>query len=147
MQQIDVLEYLISVSYTHLDVYKRQAYDSADKKVQETNSAQPRKLAQKTLTGEIKKFIDDFKPDAIIATHVFAANILSDLVLDGFYTGLTVGIITDFTVHPFWEDSEGIDYLVLPHKDLDIQMQRKEIPLEKALPVSYTHLDVYKRQI
>lgn len=129
----DVANGFYNMSINYFPTLYGAAYDSADKKVQETNSAQPRKLAQKTLTGEIKKFIDDFKPDAIIATHVFAANILSDLVLDGFYTGLTVGIITDFTVHPFWEDSEGIDYLVLPHKDLDIQMQRKEIPLEKAL--------------
>ena len=61
------------------------AYDSADKKIQGSGSAQPRKLAQKTLSGEIKKFIEEYKPDAIIATHVFAANILSDLVEAGFY--------------------------------------------------------------
>lgn len=109
------------------------SYDSADKKIQESNGAQPRKIAQKMLAVEIKKFIDEFQPDAIIATHVFAGNLLSDIVEDGFYDGLTVGIITDFTVHPFWEDSTGLDYLVTPHEDLEIQMQRKEIPLRKAL--------------
>ena len=66
----DVANGFYNMSINYFPTLYGAAYDSADKKVQETNSAQPRKLAQKTLTGEIKKFIDDFKPDAIIATHL-----------------------------------------------------------------------------
>jgi UDP-N-acetylglucosamine:LPS N-acetylglucosamine transferase len=51
----------------------------------------------------------------------------------GIITCKTYGIITDFTVHPFWE-STGIDYYVTPDALLNQQMSKKGITEEKILP-------------
>lgn len=108
-------------------------YDSADKKVKETNAFAPRRLGQKFLSMEIKKMIKEFKPDVCIATHSYAANMLNDYVQDGVFNGISVGIVTDFTLHPFWEDAGDLDYFVVPHIDLKPQLERKDLNTDNML--------------
>ena len=37
----------------------------------------------------------------------------------------TVGILTDFTFHPYWEDCTHNDYVVIPSSALRFQAHRK----------------------
>ena len=46
----------------------------------------------------------------------------------------TVGIVTDFTIHPYWEDSE-LDYYVIASEVLIIQGMKKGFPESKFLPI------------
>lgn len=84
------------------------------------------------LSKKIIKFIKDFKPDAIICTHVFSATFVSDIKKEGI-DALTFGIVTDYTLHPFWNET-NIDYYVLPNEYLTYQTVSKGIPEEKILP-------------
>lgn len=93
---------------------------------------------QKTLSGllssKLMKFINSYEPDAIICTHIFAAQVLSYMVRKGKVSCLTMGIITDFTVHPFWEET-NLDYYVTASRMLNLQLEKKGISKKKALPV------------
>lgn len=56
----------------------------------------------------------------------------------------TVGIVTDFTVHPFWEET-NLDYYVTASELLNYQMVKKGIPEEKILPFGIpVHPEIFK---
>ncbi|MCX7614610.1 MAG: glycosyltransferase [Clostridiales bacterium] len=60
-----------------------------------------------------ESFIENFDPDAIICTHVFAAQIINELKKRNKISTPVVGIITDYTIHPYWGSVSHIDYIVL----------------------------------
>lgn len=91
------------------------------------------KAFNKISLPKMKKFITDFAPDTIITTHPFAAIMLNPLIADKTLKDcLTVGIITDFTIHPFWEKT-NLDYYDTASVLLNYQMMKKNIPLNKVL--------------
>ena len=49
---------------------------------------------------------------------------------------MTVGIVTDFTIHPYWEDTH-LDYYVTPSEGLNIQALKKGIPRIKFCRSAY----------
>lgn len=82
---------------------------------------------------KLLKFVQDFKPDAIICTHVFAAAIATYFKRKCEVACPMYGIITDFTVHPFWEDVD-MDYYVTPSSLLNLQLEKRGLDSRKALP-------------
>jgi processive 1,2-diacylglycerol beta-glucosyltransferase len=47
---------------------------------------------------------------------------------------VTAGIVTDFTVHPMWEETSSIDFYVTANELLEFQMMRKGLDPAKILP-------------
>ncbi len=90
-------------------------------------------MAGKIISRQFYKFIAGKNPDVIIATHIFAANLVSKFKEKKESHALTFGVLTDFTVHPFWETAE-LDYYVTPTALLNNQLIKKGIPEEKILP-------------
>ena len=60
-----------------------------------------------------ESFIENFDPDAIICTHVFAAQIVNELKKRNKIVTPVIGIITDYTIHPYWGSVTHIDHIVL----------------------------------
>ncbi|MDD4688297.1 MAG: glycosyltransferase [Eubacteriales bacterium] len=88
-------------------------------------------VSNNILAIKLKRYIAEYDPDVIVCTHIFAAQAIAQI------KGLrakTVGVVTDFTIHPFWEDA-NLDYYVTAAKQLDYQMIRKGQPLNKILPI------------
>lgn len=110
-----------------------QFYRMAEKK-QSVDPSFMKNTLNKILSSKLMKFIKNYEPDAIICTHIFAAQIVSYLRTKGKLACLCMGIITDFTVHPFWEET-NLDYYVTASRMLNLQLEKKGIPKEKALPV------------
>lgn len=77
----------------------------------------------------------EFQPDVIVCTHIFSAQLINAMKQNCRIRAKTVGIITDFTIHPFWQDVEYIDYLVTASELLTHQAVRKGIEAEKILPL------------
>jgi len=50
----------------------------------------------------LNQLLNVYSPQVIICTHPFPIGVLNRLKERGEFTGLLVGILTDFTVHPFW---------------------------------------------
>lgn len=123
--------YLLTTKYTPKAFGK--AYEIA-MKMNNPEQGSFEKVFNKVSLPRIRKYIEDYKPDVIISTHAFSAMLLTGMINDGSLPNcLTVGIITDFTVHPFWEKT-NLDYYVTASVLLDYQMNiKKHIPKEKIL--------------
>jgi processive 1,2-diacylglycerol beta-glucosyltransferase len=48
---------------------------------------------------------------------------------------ITVGVVTDFTLHPLWEEARMMDYYVTPTDLLEFQMERKGLDTLRMLPI------------
>ncbi len=88
----------------------------------------------KLISSRLTKFFKTFEPDAVICTHIFSAEIVTYMRNKGKVSCPLIGIITDFTVHPFWEET-NLDYYVTASRLLNHQLAKKGIPSGKALPI------------
>jgi processive 1,2-diacylglycerol beta-glucosyltransferase len=92
------------------------------------------KITNSLMASELLKFIDQYQPDVIICTHVLTAAMMNILVEKKRLSCITVGIVTDFTIHPLWEESLSLDYYVTPSVLLEYQMKLKGMDVKKHLP-------------
>lgn len=65
----------------------------------------------------LARFIQKENPDAILTSHIFSAQQLTHLKNNGRIDHWIGGIITDYDVQPFWNDSE-IDMIFAPTESL-----------------------------
>ncbi len=141
---LDIFEYInplladtISDAYLFLTKYLTdfygKAYSALDKRDEEYDKLSPVTVVSKLVSRKLRDYIHDFNPDVIIGTHSYACLLMTHLKLKGDIKCPTFGIVTDFTVHPFWE-STNIDYYVTPDKLLNNQMNKKGVLTDKILP-------------
>lgn len=141
---MDVFEYINpllskSVSDIYLmstknipEVYGK-GYRLCEKRDANTNPVLP-KLTTTLLAKKLLKYIRREAPDVIICTHVFAALLVTYLREHIDQDIKTIGIITDFTIHPYWEDTK-LDYYITPSELLTYQGTKKGIPEYKFKPM------------
>lgn len=124
--------YLFSTKYLK-EVYGR-VYGKFDERDEKYGKYSPVALLSKLASGKLAEYVREFSPDAVIGTHSYACMLMTYLKEKGIISCPTFGIVTDFTVHPFWESTD-IDYYVTPDALLNNQMNKKGIPNEKILPI------------
>lgn len=107
-------------------------YDLADKR-DPTRYSSVGKLVKSVLNKKLLKYLKVYDPDIIVATHIFSAIAMSYLRKKYPVRAKTIAIITDFTIHPFWEDVD-LDYYVTASELLDFQAQKKGYPAYKVKP-------------
>lgn len=127
--------YLISTAYTPRA--SGHVYRFAEKKGGTTVGMHISKLTNSVLSSGVRDFIEEYNADIIICTHVFAAGVVNALSEKGFINKAVVkaGIVTDFTIHPFWEDMDKMDYIITPSELLGYQLQQRGIAIYKMLPL------------
>jgi len=91
-------------------------------------------LVNNCVTGsKLEKYIRSYAPDVVISTHCFCATVMTHM--KNKFPGLfNVGIVTDFTVHPFW-DMTDMDYYVTASHLLNLQCSKKFLPMDRVLPI------------
>jgi len=78
----------------------------------------PARLSGRSLAKKFKRVIDEYDPDVVVCTHCFAARIL-DITKERYgMRAKIVGVVTDFTMHPYWEEAQRFDRLILPCEEL-----------------------------
>ncbi len=107
-------------------------YDRQDEK--DFNEYTPSRLADEFLASRLRRAIDDYAPDCIVCTMVFAAQAVDLLKERGAITCPCFGIITDFTVQNYWCDVEYFEYIVAPSEYLEPQFARRDIDFSRVLP-------------
>lgn len=122
--------YLISTKY--LSGYYGRIYGKLSEKDEPYPEYSITALLSNAVSKKLSSYVSDFKPDAVIGTHSYAGVIMSIMKKKKIISCMTVGIVTDFTVHPFWE-STSLDYYVTPDKLLDWQMMKKGISPKKLV--------------
>jgi processive 1,2-diacylglycerol beta-glucosyltransferase len=132
--------YLISTK--HLPIAYGGFYSLAERK-EKTSEKTMSRLTSKIMGKKISGYIAQNKPDVIICTHVFAAQVISE-IKD--FQGLTIGIITDFTIHPYWEETD-LNYYVTASELLTLQAEKKGIDPKKVLPLGIPIHEKFSRKI
>jgi len=123
--------YLFSTKYIP-EIYGK-AYDKLDGRVQKWDKHSIVAILSKLVSNKLKDYVMDFEPDIIIGTHSYACMLMTYLKEKEIVSCPLIGIVTDFTVHPFWESTE-LDYYVTADSLLDNQMRKKGIDSSKILP-------------
>ncbi|MDP4108860.1 MAG: glycosyltransferase [Bacillota bacterium] len=78
-----------------------------------------------------ESFIENLNPDAIICTHVFAAQIVNELKKKNKIEAPAVGIITDYTIHPYWGSVSYIEHINLASEMLVYHAVKRGIKKER----------------
>ena len=87
--------------------------------------------------------IEEFQPDAIITTHPFVTEMVSDLKEDGKINALLLCVMTDYGPHKTWLSS-CIDAYIVSSEDMAEQMvQCMNVPKEKVYPFGIPVHDVF----
>ncbi len=123
--------YLLSTKYLKKPYGKM--YSMFDKKEDPYFKYSPLVILSRQISKPLKKYITDYNPDIVIATHSYAAVLMTILAHRYVITCPTFGVITDFTIHPFWESTD-LDYYITPGDLLTASAMKKGIPKEKILP-------------
>lgn len=124
--------YLLSTKY--LSETYGKVYGRLTKKDEPYDRFSITALLSSLVSKKLESFVTEFAPDVIIGTHSYAGVVMSILSERGVVRCPTVGVVTDFTVHPFWE-STFLDYYVIPDMLLSCEMNRKGIQNSKLLPI------------
>jgi len=109
-------------------------YRLAEKRHGGTDKLSVARVFNKQFTDEIGKYIEDYAPDAIIFTHSLSGLILDIMKEKQGLTTKTVGILTDFTFHPYWEDCLLCDYVITPSAALLPQARLKGFEDSQVMP-------------
>ncbi len=70
------------------------------------------------ISKKLRSRILSYAPDIIVCTHVFAAMVIKPYILSKEVHAKTFGIVTDYTIHPYWEEATALDYIVIPSEEL-----------------------------
>lgn len=100
-------------------------------------------LTQKLLTY----FEEEFYPDVVISTHIFSAQFINLMIEKNLIHVISVGIITDFTIHPHWCRLSNMDYFVTASELLTYQAIKKGIRKEQILPFGIPISEKFNIQI
>lgn len=88
-----------------------------------------------TMTDDLADYIANGDFDVILFTHPFAGALLAMMKRRGLISIRTIGILTDFTFHPYWEQCTANDYVVVPDHLLLPQARRKGFDDRQILPL------------
>lgn len=87
----------------------------ACEKLRNSPKLKPLRELASFLADKLSVYLENYQPDVVIATHVFPSMLLSSLKKRGLAGFTAIGVLTDFTYHPFWEECTHLDYLVTPN--------------------------------
>lgn len=109
-------------------------YKLAEHRKKNAEDSSSVKVVNTLLASKLRSYIEEYNPDVIITTHCFAAAMVDILKEKRVIHSINIGIVTDFTAHPFWEEAIHFDYIVTPSELLNLQLLNKGFTLDKILP-------------
>jgi len=119
--------YLLATKYapSHYGSFYRKAEISPDA------GSSLYSVVDKLLSRKLNQLLHEQKPDIIICTHVFAAKLLGRFC-DQLSEIVKFGVVTDYTLHPFWEQTI-MDFIIAPSESVVEEAIKKGIPKDKLL--------------
>jgi processive 1,2-diacylglycerol beta-glucosyltransferase len=99
-------------------------------------------LWNKSYSNKLQKYISSNGFDAVICVHLFPAQAMSALRLNGKSTIPTIFVMTDYSWIPFLDETV-MDYYVIPHEHLIEEFTSNGIPREKLLAYGIPVSDIF----
>lgn len=124
--------YLLSSKYTP-ELY-RLFYDKTTKNREKLDKMNIVKIVNTLGAFKFERLVDHVNPDAIVCTHVLAAHLVSKMKQRGMVSAPSIGIVTDYCIHPYWEDVLYMDGLVTASELITHTAIKRGIPEERILP-------------
>ncbi len=124
--------YLISSKYTP-ELY-RLFYMKTSKNREKFNKMNIVKLVNTLGAFKFEHFVDNFEPDAIVCTHVLAAHLVSEMKERHMVDAPCIGVVTDYCIHPYWEDVVNMESLVTASELITHTAIKRGIPKERIQP-------------
>jgi processive 1,2-diacylglycerol beta-glucosyltransferase len=98
----------------------------------------------KMFSYKLIKLVEDFKPSIIVCTHPFPLQIVACLKKEKKISIPAIGILTDYTNHPFWFQ-ENIEAYIVAHENIKQDMINTGTPESRiysyGIPVSKAFLE------
>ncbi len=135
MLQKTIAEGYLFVTNKYMRRAYRTVYTFLEDKGKVTSKYNIESLTSALMAFKFHSFITDYAPDAIICTHVTAAQIVNELKRRNKMSQPVIGVITDYTIHPFWEDTEFIEKIVIASELLTRRALSKGIREEQIAPL------------
>ena len=110
-----------------------QSYYSLEKRKSNSYTPSFARFANRFVAAKLWKMIRKKDPDVIIAAHVSPAMLLDIIKQKHSLRAKTIGIVTDFVMHPYWEETLRLDRLVLASEFLTPSALRKGFRPEQIL--------------
>lgn len=123
--------YLLSTKYARKPY--RLAYNALDSR--KAGSGNSTVSLTELIARRFANYFRGYTPDVIICTHPFPAMVINELKQDGKVRAPAIGIITDYTIHPFWESVDRIEHITLASELLTYIAEKKGIEKSRLLPV------------
>jgi processive 1,2-diacylglycerol beta-glucosyltransferase len=112
----------------------KQVYRHFEKRKKNSYKTSASRFANNVFAPKLCKFIKVYDPDVIICTHVFAGGIIDVIQQHNDTNAKIIGIVTDYTMHPYWEETLRSDYCVLPSEFLTVKALKKGFEPHQILP-------------
>ena len=110
--------HLVAKGYVLASSYLKHGYGIAYRIVEHRRGNSYRKslirFSGRALAKKFKRVIDAYDPDVVVCTHPFAARILDITKERHGFRAKMVAVVTDFTMHPYWEEALRLDRLITP---------------------------------
>lgn len=100
-------------------------YRLAEKRKANSYSPSLSRFNNRILARRLRAKIEKDDPDIILCTHAFPSAALDAIKQRHPFRAKCVGVVTDFTVHPFWEDALRFDLIALPDEGLLPEAEKK----------------------
>ena len=124
--------YLLAAS--RLGVFYGWGYYASENRKTNSYRTSLARISYRGVAKKLSKMINEFDPDVIVTTHPIGSAII-DLTKERHgFRAKAVGISTDFTMHPYWEDALRFDRVVIANEQLIPLAEKKGFPFEKILP-------------
>lgn len=89
----------------------------------------------KSLAKKLFKYIKEYDPDVIVYTHIFAGMLVDILKSRPDFRAKSVGIVTDFVFHPYWEEAPNTDKVVIANDLLSMQAKVRGYSDDQIAPI------------
>ncbi len=90
--------------------------------------------ANRSMAPVLERYLDTHPCDAIVMTHLFPAEIVTDMKRRGMRVPATYFIATDYTCIPFTEETD-CDFYVIPAAPLAEEFAGRGIPADRIVPL------------
>ena len=112
-----------------------EGYRLAEKRRHTADESSQTRRNGRLLGRKLRRYIAIYDPDVIVYTHIFAGIMLDVIKVEHGLRAKTVGILTDFVFHPYFEEAVHLDYVVTACDQLLYQARRKGFRDEQILPM------------
>jgi len=109
-------------------------YEMLNKRRRSKSDMAPTRMMYHVFAGKLHKYVEDYAPDIIISTHPVPGVIMDILRRQGKLPQVTAGIVTDYTVLPYWEECLRLDYVVSANELMYPQLVKKGFRDSQILP-------------